>query len=240
MLSRIALIIAPIIAFFVCPCDTFTTPIVAQTRHNATTTTTPKNQTEYIKNVLFIGDSMTGWMAERLQAYGLENDFEVTTVLWDGSTIAKWGSANRVKKLVDQYKPDVVFISLGMNELLEPNPEKRLSTYIDNILAGLGDTLYFWVGPPTWPGKGKGEKLNNWLDSKLKVGHYFHSDSLSLARQSKSNPHPTKAAIQTWIDTIVKYIDENEVLDFKTLNKPTGVQMKRGKVFIYKRMKDTL
>lgn len=198
------------------------------------------HQTEYIKNVLFIGDSMTGWMAERLEAYGLENGFEVSTVLWDGSTISKWGTGMRVKKLIDNYKPDAVFISLGMNELLERNPEKRLSSYVTNIKNQIGDLPYMWVGPPSWPGKGNGELLNDWLESQMPHGSFYRSCNLSLDRQSKTNPHPTKASVKLWLDRVVDFIVLNELMPFKSLNRPSTTQMKRGKVFIYKRMKDTL
>ena len=195
---------------------------------------------EPVKKVLFIGDSMTGWMAERLEAYGIENGFEVTTVLWDGSTIAKWASDNRVARQIAKYKPDAVFISLGMNELLEKSPEKRLSGYVASIKKQLGDIPYIWIGPPSWPGKGNGEILNDWLATALPQGRFYCSTSLNLARQSKTNPHPTKDAIQNWMDKVAEYIDSNNLINFTSLRKPSGVQMKRGKVFIYKRMKETL
>lgn len=193
-----------------------------------------------IKNVLFIGDSMTGWMAERLEAYGIENGFEVSTVLWDGSTISKWGTGNRIGNLITKYKPDAVFISLGMNELLEKFPQKRLDSYVENIKKQLGEIPYLWIGPPSWPGKGNGEILNKWLESKLPSGHYFISSNLNLGRQSKTNPHPTKEAIQQWMDKVAEYVDNSRIMNFESLRKPSGVQMKRGKVFIYKRMKETL
>lgn len=193
-----------------------------------------------VKNVLFIGDSMTGWMSERLEAYGIENGFEVSTVLWDGSTISKWAKGGRISRLIAKYHPDAVFISLGMNELLERNPERRLSSDVSSIKQQLGSIPYLWVGPPSWPGKGSGDILNNWLESRLPEGHYFRSSGLSLARQSRSNPHPTKAAIQTWMDVVVDYVGNSGIIEFESLREPAGVQMKRGKVFIYKRMKDTL
>lgn len=193
-----------------------------------------------LKKVLFIGDSMTGWMAERMEAYGIENGFEVTTVLWDGSTLAKWANSGKIAGLVAKYKPDLVCISLGMNELLERNPETRLKGYLNKILTSIGSTPYLWVGPPSWPGKGKGETLNTWLAGKLAAGCFFPSNSLTLTRQSKSNPHPTKAAIQGWIDGVVMFLNESPAYDFKRLSMPKGVQMKRGKVFIYKKMTDSL
>ena len=41
-----------------------------------------RKDAEGIKNVLFIGDSMTGWMADRLNAYGEKNGFKVSSVVW--------------------------------------------------------------------------------------------------------------------------------------------------------------
>ena len=52
------------------------------------------------KKILFIGDSMTGWLAERLESYGKQNGFEVSTVVWDGSTIKKWGSTPRLTSII--------------------------------------------------------------------------------------------------------------------------------------------
>ncbi len=204
------------------------------------TTTTATISKPYVKKVLFIGDSMTGWMSERLEAYGQQDGFEVSTVLWDGSTITKWAKSGKIASLISQYSPDVVFISLGMNELLERNPEQNLKGNLETIKKALGTTPYLWVGPPSWPGKGKGETLNNWLRNQLDAGCYFYSGDLSLPRQSATNPHPTKAAIQTWMDKVVEFIPTAGKLNFKSLAKPTGVQMTRGKVFIYKKMKETL
>ena len=34
-----------------------------------------------VRNVLFIGDSMTGWLSERLNAYGRLNGFDVSTIV---------------------------------------------------------------------------------------------------------------------------------------------------------------
>lgn len=195
---------------------------------------------QQLKRVLFIGDSMTGWMAERMQAYGLKNGFEVSTVLWDGSTLSKWASSGRIAEFVGKYKPDLVCISLGMNEMLERNPETRLSSYLKKILAGIGTTPYLWVGPPSWPGKGKGETLNTWLRGKLAEGCFFQSCDLELARQSKTNPHPTKDAIRKWIDSVVEFLNSSPAYDFEELKTPTGVQMQRGKVFIYRKMNQKL
>lgn len=193
-----------------------------------------------IKKVLFFGDSMTGWMAERLNAYGVKNGFEVATVVWDGSTIAKWGASAKLKSLIEKENPDAVFVCLGINELFEKNPQSRLEKSLSSIRSAVGSRELLWIGPPSWPGHQGGDILNNYLESELGPEHYFRSSDLQLERQSKSNPHPTRAGIVKWMDKVVEWIPENTNLNFESLSVPGASQMSRGKTFIYKRMKETL
>lgn len=192
------------------------------------------------KKILFIGDSMTGWLSERLEAYGKANGFEVATVVWDGSTIKKWGSSTKLPSLVKQENPDAVFVSLGMNDLFEKNPGVRFKSSLDAIKAAVGNRPILWVGPPSWPGRGKGETVTKWLNDQLGAGHYFNSSDLTLPRQSAKNPHPTKAGMSTWVDALVEWMPANSAIKLPGYRKPTGQQMLRGKTFIYKRMKETL
>lgn len=193
-----------------------------------------------VKKVLFIGDSMTGWLAERLGAYGKENGFEVATVVWDGSTIKKWGSSPKLPSLIAKEKPDALFVSLGMNELFEANPAAKLQNSLDAIKGAAGDVPVIWVGPPSWPGHAKGEALNKWLANDLGEAHFFRSFDLDLKRQSARNPHPTREGMIKWMDEAVKWVQTKSAVKFPSANVPTGEKMSRGKTFIYKRMKETL
>lgn len=199
-----------------------------------------KDEKSSIKKVLFIGDSMTGWLAERLNAYGEENGFEVATVVWDGSTIQKWGSSPRLSKIITQQDADAIFVSLGMNELFEVNPEKRLATSVNKIMLAAGDTPVIWVGPPSWPGHKQGKTLTTWLDNKLGDGHFFNSFSLELPRQSTRNPHPTRAGMVKWMDAVVEWLQQEGAVKLPDTKMPAAGKMSRGKTFIYKRMKETL
>jgi lysophospholipase L1-like esterase len=190
-----------------------------------------------VKKVLFIGDSMTGWLSERMGAFGNENDFKVATVVWDGSTIKKWANTSNLKNIISKQAPDVVFISLGMNELFERNPDSQILPYIKKLLNAIGDKPYVWIGPPTWPGKNQAT-ISDWL--KNNVNNYFESNKLSLSRQSKSNPHPTKAACAQWMDSVVKWLPIGTDINLNGLKTPATGAMKRGETFIYKKMTETL
>ena len=193
-----------------------------------------------VGKILFIGDSMTGWMAERLNAYGDENGFEVSTVVWDGSTLPKWGKAEGLVNIIEEQKPDAIMVSLGMNDMFESRPEARFGDDLQAILNAFGDIPFLWVGPPSWPGHSEGEIFNDWLAERLGPGNYFRSDRLSLNRQSKSNPHPTRDGIEKWIDEVVEWIPENANFTLPGVTNPGEGKMTRGKTFIYKRMKENL
>lgn len=196
--------------------------------------------TPQVRKILFIGDSMTGWMAERLNAYGDINGFDVATVVWDGSTISKWANSKAIPRLIDKNAPDAVIISLGMNEMFEPRPEQRLLRPVDEIIGQLDSIPFLWIGPPSWPGHTEGKVFNDWMDKKLGEKNFFYSFNLPLKRQSKSNPHPSRQGIEDWIDSVVEWIPENSAIDLPELEKPAPGKLSRGKTFIYKRMKEKL
>lgn len=195
-----------------------------------------------VGKVLLVGDSQTGWMGERLAAYGAENGFEVATVTWDGATPRKYADSGKLPALMATHRPDVVFINLGMNELLERAPERNLGPSVDKIAEALGDTPFVWIGPLSWPGKGKGETLVEWLRQKVDGtpgGHFYDASGLAIPRQSKTNPHPTRQGASQLVDIIVEWLPATGI-HFPSLRKPTGAQMTRGKTFIYRRMGQTL
>lgn len=203
-----------------------------------TTHTAEKRET--VKKILFIGDSMTGWLSEALNSYGRENGFEVSTIVWDGSTIAKWGKSTKLESIINEQKPDAVFVSLGMNELFDTNPS-HLSDALGNIKKAVGNRPMVWVGPPSWPGHNKGETLNHWLASELGEKTFFRSFDLNLPRQGAKNPHPTREGMIKWVDAIMEWAPAHSEVNFpENIVKPTKEKMSRGKYFIYKRAKETL
>lgn len=191
-----------------------------------------------VKKVLFIGDSMTGWLSEALNGYGRENGFDVATIVWDGSTIKKWANSPKLSKIIEDQNPDAVFISLGMNDLFDPKPS-HLAPYVSKITRAVGDRGLVWVGPPSWPGQKKGAIMTNWLGDELGDKHFFNSFNLTLPRQSAKNPHPTRDGMIKWVDALVEWLLQSD-LKFPGFKKPSGQKLVRGKTFIYKRMKESL
>ena len=127
-----------------------------------------------------------------------------------------------------------------MNELFEQNPEQKLKGAVENIRSATGGRPILWVGPPSWPGHDKGKKLNDWLEDELGGESFFRSYELELPRQSAKNPHPTRAGMVQWMDSVVNWMPEHSAVVLPGINKPEGDKMSRGKDFIYKRMKENL
>ena len=127
-----------------------------------------------------------------------------------------------------------------MNELFEANPESQLRSRLEAIVGAAGDIPVIWIGPPSWPGHNKGETLNKWLADNLGEGHFYRSFDLTLPRQSKTNPHPTREGMIKWMDSAVEWIQKDGAVRLPGIKKPAGEQMSRGKTFIYKRMKESL
>lgn len=191
------------------------------------------------KKVLVIGDSMTGWMAERLNEYGKTNGFEVATAVWDGSTISKWAHSRNLKKLIEDEKPDAILVNLGMNEMYERNPEKRLKGSTESLISMFKGIPYLWIGPPSWPGHPQANEFNDWMEQELGEGNYFKSYDLKIPRQSAKNPHPSRKGIELWIDSVADWIPAHSSLGISTDHRPGPGKVSRGKTFIYKRMKET-
>lgn len=190
-----------------------------------------------VKKVLFLGDSMTGWLAERMAAWGEANGFEVAVVVWDGATVGKMANSEGLKKLLAEEKPDATFISLGMNNYSSKDQEAFCGNDFRKLIALLGNGKLLWIGPPSWPKHT--DTFTPWISKKLKPGYFFDSSNLELPRQSASNPHPTREGMNKWIDAIVEWMPGNSKIAMPKNMTPPAKATVRPKTYIYKRMKES-
>ena len=99
------------------------------------------------KNILFIGDSMLERLSPRIAAYAEENEHQMNTVIWYGSSTEVWATSGRVKECIRKYRPDYIIISLGGNELFVNDIIARRTKYVKQIVAEFADIPYVWIGP---------------------------------------------------------------------------------------------
>ena len=158
-----------------------------------------------VHSVLVFGDSMTHHLAMSISKYGTKNNYKVTGVTWESSSIPAWRNSSKIKKYMEMSKPDFVIISLGSNEMELKNFERRIPD-IQAIAEQMGDIPYVWVGPPLWK-EDKG--LYPVIERALPKGKVFKIEHLDIER-GPDHVHPTKRGADEWADTLMRWIRKSE------------------------------
>lgn len=153
------------------------------------------------QTIFIFGDSMTLHLAQRLAAYGKQNGHTVYAVNWDSSNTKTWAGCDTIQYYMREYKPTIVFIALGANELYLQKPEIRLPE-IKKIIEKIGNVPYIWIGPPSLKMDGG---LNDVLEANLAPKSFFRSSGLELARK-RDHIHPTRDASALWIDSVMRWL----------------------------------
>src|SRR2546421_298274 len=149
------------------------------------------------KTILLTGDSMSegiGWtMKEKVEAAG----GRLIVQPWYSSTTVGWQSEGRMRQYVEQYKPDIVFVALGSNEIFTSDMEARARAVRD-IMAEIGDRPAYWIGPPSWkPDHG----IVRTIEENFRPNYFYNSNDLRVPRR-KDGAHPTVEGYATWTDLI--------------------------------------
>ena len=149
------------------------------------------------KTVLLVGDSMAEgvgpWLQKKVEAVGgrFVNGQERS------STIVFWQGAGKLREKLALYRPDVVFIALGSNEIFMSNPEAR-APLVRQMVEEIGARPAYWIGPPSWkPDKG----LVRVIEENFQDGHFYNSNSLVVPR-APDGKHPTAQGYKTWTDLV--------------------------------------
>ena len=170
----------------------------------ATVERTPLDTTK--KNILFIGDSMLERLSPRIAAYAEENEHQMNTVIWYGSSTEVWATSGRAKECIQKYRPDYIIISLGGNELFVNDIIARRTKYVKQIVAEFADIPYVWIGPPNWK---KDTGINKMIQSVVPKGNFYLSYTPDQHyERAKDGAHPTPASAAKWADRICKWIVE--------------------------------
>ena len=157
-----------------------------------------------VHNVLVFGDSMTHHLAMSISKYGTKNNYKVTGVTWESSSIPGWKNSDKIPKYLEMVKPDFVIISLGSNEMELKHFDRRIPD-IQAIADRIGEIPYVWVGPPLWK-KDKG--VYPMLEQALPKGKVFKIEDMDIER-GPDHVHPTKRGADVWADTLMRWIKKS-------------------------------
>lgn len=149
------------------------------------------------KTVLLIGDSMAeglGWfLREKVETAGGRYISESI----ESSTIPRW-EGGKLKQSIERHKPDILFISLGSNELFIDKPEQTRAPLIQQMTKDIGDVTAFWIGPPSWkPDHG----LVKVIEENFQPGHFYNSNDLHVERRN-DGAHPTREGFEIWANLV--------------------------------------
>ena len=149
------------------------------------------------KTVLLVGDSMAEGLGPHLQRKVEAAGGRFIHGQERSSTIVWWHGSGRLRELLGKYRPDVVFIALGSNELFVKQPELR-APLIREMVAALGERPAFWIGPPSWKPDGG---LLRVIDENFQPRHFYDSAGLKVSR-APDGKHPTAQGFQSWTELV--------------------------------------
>ncbi len=158
--------------------------------------------------VLQIGDSFAAALGielgKLLKAQGVRSALEYKTA----SYIPNWSYDGDVPKFVSTYRPDLVLITLGANEIEIPKPEMRAGP-IKHLVGELGGRPCVWVAPPLWkPDTG----LLKVIKDNIAPCRYLDSNALvhDLPR-GHDKIHPSPEGREIWAKVVFDWLSSERL-----------------------------
>lgn len=153
-----------------------------------------------IRKILIFGDSMTHNLAMSIAKYGSKNNYKVTSVTWESSSILAWANSDKIATYMNEVKPDFVIISLGSNEMELKHFDTR-AKYVGKILEKIDTLPFIWIGPPLWK-EDKG--LYKMLSDEISKDKLFKIENMEIDR-GPDHVHPTRKGADQWADTLMRW-----------------------------------
>jgi hypothetical protein len=158
--------------------------------------------------ILHVGDSFAGSLGvplgKRFKAAGMRTVLEFETA----SYVPTWASGKELPAYIDKYRPSLVIVTLGANEVELTNPEQRAGA-VKRLVGKLGGRPCVWVIPPLWkPDTG----IFNVIRQNAAPCRILESDEIvkNLTRQ-KDNIHPNDPAREIWADAVLAWLAKERV-----------------------------
>src|ERR1051325_609795 len=155
------------------------------------------------KRVLLVGDSMAAGLQPSLQRRVEAAGGRFFGEPWQSSTIIGWEGTGRLREMLESYQPDIVFISLGPNELQARRPEQR-APLIKRMVEEIGPRPAYWIGPPSWK---QDRGLLRVIEENFQPDHFYSASNLNVPRQ-RDGKHPTREGFNEWTELIWNWYEE--------------------------------
>jgi lysophospholipase L1-like esterase len=151
-----------------------------------------------------VGDSFAGALGldlnRELEAAGVRGVLKYQT----SSYIPTWAWGKDLAKHLANYRPDLVLITLGANELQIPEPEQRVKA-IRRIIDTIGERPCVWIGPPLW--EGARPALLEVVRAQCAPCLYLDSTAeLPELDRARDGIHPSGPAREQWAALVVRWL----------------------------------
>ena len=158
-----------------------------------------------VHSVLVFGDSMTHHLAMSVAKYGTKNNYKVTGVTWESSSIPGWSHSGKIGEYIEESKPDFIIISLGANEMELKHFDRRIPE-IKKITEQLDTIPFVWVGPPLWK---EDRGVYGMLEAALPKGVLFKTGNMEIPKGG-DHIHPTRKGADIWADSLMRWISRSQ------------------------------
>ena len=153
--------------------------------------------------VLHIGDSFAGALGIALNAELKKAGVRGVLQYKTASFIPNWAWGKDLPLYLAQYKPDLVLISLGANEVAIFNPEQRAGL-IKKLVARLDGRPCVWIAPPLWAGD---TGLLPVIRKNCAPCRFMDSSAIFPGMpRLKDKIHPTIPAREDWAKRVVAWL----------------------------------
>lgn len=155
----------------------------------------PPKVVKKFTRVLHTGDSMVGgglaWtLGPMVKADGAQYFREVV----ESGSIQEFSQNEKLPKWLNQYKPDIVFLSIGANHVphfTEVNLDKELAPFVAKLEKRLEKYDCIWLAPPLWKPE-KQAPFNAWLKDHVTHCKWYDGSNLDISRRV-DHIHPDEA-----------------------------------------------
>lgn len=120
--------------------------------------------------------------------------------------LSTWSDQPGLEEMLARYKPALILVTLGANEMVDRRPEGR-AVLVRRLVKRFHDAPCVWIGHPVWKGVGPG--LMEVIRRSSAPCRYF--DSVPMSDAIKRQPdgiHPDKEGGAYWAKTVFDWIQQ--------------------------------
>jgi lysophospholipase L1-like esterase len=148
--------------------------------------------------VLVFGDSFVdAGLSQQIKKLVEGRGGKVLSNAWTSSTTTAWATGDKLAGMLNGFKPDVVFVSIGANEVFLPAPETR-AQYIRAIVKRIDKRPCVWIGTPLWKGE---TGITAVEKANCAPCTYFDSNAIAVDR-GPDKIHPSGKGGAAWADAV--------------------------------------